>query len=180
VNSALDRTCIIEGGLNQHGEVTYTAQLNQFAAVKAINMNIHYETLINVNWGDSDPFGLVYFPRMMSWFNDTEHELFRRAGYPVNKMVDQDRTAFVMGKVEFRFEGPAAYGDRVIASIDLEKVGNSTMHWRCKAIQEKGGAIITQGMATRIYAEIMKDGNLASRPIPEKILEALRDFTAAD
>ena len=140
-------------------------------------MSIYYETIINVNWGDSDPFGLVYFPRMMAWFNDTEHELFRRAGYPVNKMVDTDRTAFVMGKIDFRFEGPAAYGDKVIASIDLEKVGNSTMHWRCKAVQYDGGAIITQGMATRIYAEIMEDGNLASRSIPGTILEALKQYT---
>ncbi len=140
-------------------------------------MNIHYNTVINVNWGDSDPFGLVYFPRMMAWFNDTEHELFRRAGYAVNKMVDEDRTAFVMGRIDFRFEGPAAYGDKVIASIDLEKVGNSTMHWRCKAVQQDNGAIITQGMATRIYAEILEDGNLASRPIPESILKALENYT---
>ena len=140
-------------------------------------MNIHYETTINVNWGDSDPFGLVYFPRMMSWFNDTEHELFRRAGYAVNKMVDEDRTAFVMGRIDFRFEGPAAYGDRVIASIDLEKVGKSTLHWRCKAVREDGGDIITRGMATRIYAEILEDGTLASRPIPQVILDALQDYT---
>ena len=141
-------------------------------------MDIHYETLINVNWGDSDPFGLVYFPRMMAWFNDTEHELFRKAGYPVNKMVDADRTAFVMGKIDFRFEGPAAYGDRVIASIDLEKVGKSTLHWGCKAVQEKSGGIITQGLATRIYAEITEDGSLASRPIPAFILDALQSYTA--
>ena len=140
-------------------------------------MDIFYKTTINVNWGDSDPFGLVYFPRMMSWFNDTEHELFRRAGYPVNKMVDQDRTAFVMGRIDFRFEGPAAYGDRVIASIKLEKVGTSTMHWRCKAVQEDTGNIVTQGMATRIYAEILQDGSLASRPIPEVILGALEKYT---
>ncbi len=140
-------------------------------------MNIRYQTIINVNWGDSDPFGLVYFPRMMTWFNDTEHELFRRAGYAVNKMVEQDRTAFVMGRIDFRFEGPAAYGDRVIASIDLEKIGTSTMHWRCKAVQEDSGAIVTQGIATRIYAEILEDGNLASRPIPKIILDALEEYT---
>jgi len=35
---------------------------------------------ISVNWGESDPFGLVYYPRMLAWFNDTEHELFRTLG----------------------------------------------------------------------------------------------------
>jgi len=26
---------------------------------------------ITVNWGESDPFGLVYYPRIVAWFNDT-------------------------------------------------------------------------------------------------------------
>ena len=28
---------------------------------------------ITVNWGESDPFGLVYYPRILGCFNDTEH-----------------------------------------------------------------------------------------------------------
>jgi acyl-CoA thioesterase FadM len=47
---------------------------------------------ITVNWGESDPFGLVYYPRMLAWFNDTEHELFRTLGYPIDKMIQNDRT----------------------------------------------------------------------------------------
>lgn len=142
-------------------------------------MNIKYETLINVNWGDSDPFGLVYFPRMMSWFNDTEHELFRNAGYPVNKMVDHDRTAFVMGRIDFRFVGPAAYGDKVQATIELDKIGNSTMHWKCEAKRKDTEEMITHGTATRIYAEIQEDGTLRSRPIPDTILKALEQYTSS-
>ena len=47
---------------------------------------------INVPWGESDPFGLVYYPRMVAWFNDTEHELFRHIGYPIEKMIEKDKT----------------------------------------------------------------------------------------
>ena len=67
---------------------------------------------ITVNWGESDPFGLVYYPRIVAWFNDTEHELFRIIGYPIEQMIKNDRTTFVMGEIHFRFIGPAAYGDR--------------------------------------------------------------------
>ena len=42
---------------------------------------------ITVNWGESDPFGLVYYPRIVAWFNDTEHELFRIIGYPIEQMI---------------------------------------------------------------------------------------------
>src|SRR4030095_2708693 len=69
---------------------------------------------ITVNWGESDPFGLVYYPRIVAWFNDTEHELFRVIGYPIEQMIKNDRTTFVMGEIHFRFIGPAAYGDRIV------------------------------------------------------------------
>ena len=73
-------------------------------------------------WGESDPFGLVYYPRMVAWFNDTEHELFRHIGYPIEKMIEKDKTTFVMGEIQFRFIGPAAYGDRVMTKIS-RKIG---------------------------------------------------------
>jgi len=133
-----------------------------------------YNKTITVNWGDSDPFGLVYFPRMMSWFNDTEHELFRISGYPVNKMIDVDRTAFVMGKLDFEFVGPAAYGDEVTVSIRLGEITDSTMKWICEAVRTNDGAPITRGSATRVYAKILEDGSLKSKKIPNTILEALK------
>ena len=39
---------------------------------------------VTVNWGESDPFGLVYYPRIVAWFNDTEHDPFRTIGYPIH------------------------------------------------------------------------------------------------
>ena len=69
---------------------------------------------IIVPWGESDPFGLVYYPRIVAWFNDTEHELFRNIGYPIEQMIEKNKTTFVMGEINFRFIGPAAYGDRII------------------------------------------------------------------
>ena len=81
-------------------------------------MLVYYRE-ITVEWGESDPFGLVYFPRMLAWFNDAEHEFFAQAGYPVKQMVEQDRTAFVMGRVDFEFVGPAAYGEMIVTRLEL-------------------------------------------------------------
>jgi len=60
---------------------------------------------LTVNWGESDPFGLVYYAREVAWFNEIEHELFRQIGHPINKMISEDRSAFVMGEIQFRFVG---------------------------------------------------------------------------
>jgi len=134
---------------------------------------ITYSNEITVKWGESDPFGLVYFPLMLAWFNDTEHDLLRAIGFPTNKMIQEDRRAFVMGDVHFRFIGPAAYGDKVRTTIQLAKIGNSTLHWDCKAVQVGSGDVVTEGRAIRIHAQIQEDGNLKAIPIPDDIRAAL-------
>ena len=89
---------------------------------------------LTVNWGESDPFGLVYYAREVAWFNEIEHELFRQIGHPINKMISEDRSAFVMGEIQFRFVGPAAYGDRVQCKLTLIEVRDKTVHWQCDAV----------------------------------------------
>ncbi|MEM7467977.1 MAG: thioesterase family protein [Pseudomonadota bacterium] len=133
---------------------------------------------LTVNWGESDPFGLVYYPRMLSWFNDTEHELFRVIGLPIDEMIKKDRTTFVMGEVHFRFIGPAAYGERVLSIIKLNKIGKSTLHWKTRCINATNGSAICEGLGTRVYAHIKEDGSLDSAIIPKEMREALENFDA--
>jgi acyl-CoA thioesterase FadM len=128
---------------------------------------------ITVQWGESDPFGLVYYPRIVAWFNDTEHDFFRTIGYPIDQMIRRDRTTFVMGEIHFRFIGPAAYGDRVATSVTLTKIGARTLHWSCKARNAVTGAPVTEGKATRVYARINEDGTLNSAVIPEAMRKAM-------
>ncbi len=135
-------------------------------------MLVYYRE-ITVEWGESDPFGLVYFPRMLAWFNDAEHEFFAQAGYPVKQMVEQDRTAFVMGRVNFEFVGPAAYGERIITRLELDEISNSTLTWNCLANRRSDEVLVTKGTATRVYAEIQEDGSLKAIRIPDKIRRLL-------
>lgn len=132
-----------------------------------------YSRDLTVNWGESDPFGLVYFPRMLAWFNDTEHELFAKLGYPVNRMVEQDRTAFVMGRIDFKFVGPAAYGEQIRATITAAEITRSTIVWNCSALNVTTGTPVTEGVATRVYAKILDDGNLKAIEISEEIRNLL-------
>lgn len=135
-----------------------------------------YTQELTVNWGESDPFGLVYYAREVAWFNEVEHELFRQIGYPINRMINQNRSAFVMGEINFRFVGPAAYGDRVRCTLTLLEIREKTLHWQCEAINLRTDQQICEGRATRVFAEITDDGNLSSKVIPDDIREALDPF----
>lgn len=139
-----------------------------------------YNQELTVNWGESDPFGLVYYAREVAWFNEVEHELFRQIGFPIDHMIKKDRSAFVMGEIQFRFVGPAAYGDRVRCSIVLREIRERTLHWDCTALNLGTGDLICEGAATRVYAQILDDGNLKSNSIPQVIRDALLAFTPDD
>jgi YbgC/YbaW family acyl-CoA thioester hydrolase len=135
---------------------------------------------LTVNWGESDPFGLVYYAREVAWFNEVEHELFRQIGYPINRMINEDRSAFVMGEITFRFVGPAAYGDRVQCKLTLLEIRDKTLRWKCEALNLSSGQPICEGRATRVFAEIEDDGNLRSRHIPDEIRQVLDQFKASE
>ncbi len=137
-----------------------------------------YVQELTVNWGESDPFGLVYYAREVAWFNEVEHELFRRIGHPINKMINEERSAFVMGEIQFRFVGPAAYGDRVQCTLTLIDIRDKTLHWQCDARNLDTGQQICEGTATRVYAKIEEDGNLKSKHIPDDIRSLLVQFRA--
>lgn len=138
---------------------------------------ISYSQDLTVAWGECDPFGLVYYPAMFTWFNETEHALLRRIGFGTRALIEADRTAFVMGDVQFRFVGPASYGDRIRTTMTLARIGGATLHWDCKAIHVDTGAPVTEGRQVRIHAQVQEDGTLSAKPIPAAIRAALSQPT---
>lgn len=133
---------------------------------------------ITVAWGDCDPFGQVYYPRMFEWLNETEHELLRQIGYSTNDLITADRSAFVMVDVHFQFVGPARFGDRVRTKVALEKIGTSSLHWRCTADLLDTGAGVTTGLAVRVHAQVQEGGGLTPTPIPDGLRAALTEMNA--
>ena len=84
-------------------------------------------------------------------------------------MVENDRTAFVMGRINFEFVGPAAYGDKIVTRIEATEITNSTLQWKCTANRRDDEALVTSGTATRVYAEIQEDGSLQAIRIPDNL-----------
>ncbi len=88
-------------------------------------------------------------------------------------MVENDRTAFVMGRINFDFVGPAAYGDKIVTRRELLEISNSTLLWQCTASRREDDRTVTHGTATRVYAEIQQDGSLKAIRITDHIRRLL-------
>ena len=126
-----------------------------------------------VLWGECDPFGLVYYPHMLAWLNDVEHDLWRALGHPIEDMIARDRTTFVMGEVAFRFTGPARYGEPVMIFLRLDGLGRSTLKWSTRVVHGASAAPVCEGTATRVYARIQDDGGLRAATITPALRELL-------
>lgn len=127
-----------------------------------------------VTWGECDPFGLVYYPHMLAWFNDTEHALWRALGHPIEEMIARHRTTFVMGEVAFRFTGPIRYGEPVLCMVRVEHIGRSSLKWGTECVAARDGAPVYVGSATRVYAHINDDQTLSAAPITDELRSLLQ------
>jgi YbgC/YbaW family acyl-CoA thioester hydrolase len=149
------------------------AERSRWETAPRKSLMITYTRELTVAWGESDPFGLVYYPMMFTWFNEAEHDLLRELGFSTNRLIKESRTAFVMGDIKFRFLGPASFGDRVLTTIHLAKLGTASLHWDCTAVHKASGAPITKGRAIRIHSQFQDDGSLKAVPVPAEIRESL-------
>jgi hypothetical protein len=52
---------------------------------------ITYTRELTVAWGEFDPFGLVYYPMMFTWFKEAEHDLLRELGFSTNQLIKESR-----------------------------------------------------------------------------------------
>ena len=59
----------------------------------------------------------MHYPRTVEWFNDTEHELFWSIGYPIDQMIQDELTKFVIVNIHLRVIGSTAYRDRVVIKV---------------------------------------------------------------
>lgn len=137
---------------------------------------IRHSLPFTVAWGECDPFGLVYYPTMFTWFNEVEHDLLRRIGFGTRELISGHGTAFVMGEVQLRFTGASSYGDDIIAEMRLERIGGASLDWTAEA-RHADGRPICEGRLTRIHARTLPEGGLKAERVPDAIRTALERET---
>lgn len=133
---------------------------------------ISHSLTFTIAWGECDPFGLVYYPTMFTWFNEVEHDLLRRIGFGTRTLIQTHKAAFVMGEVQMRFTGASSYGDEIVAELKLEKLGGASLTWAASA-QHVDGRPVCEGRLVRIHAQTEDDGSLVAARVPNPIREAL-------
>jgi 4-hydroxybenzoyl-CoA thioesterase len=83
---------------------------------------------LTVRFGDCDPAGIAYFPRIHDWFHQGMETWFDRAlGHPYAQVIRVRQLGFPTARIEADFARPCALGDALALELRLAAVGRSSV-----------------------------------------------------
>lgn len=127
---------------------------------------------IEIEFGDCDPAGIVYFPNYLRFFDDaTAHLVSAALGMKKRDWVTAHGIAGIpVVKIATEFASPCRYGDVVEILSEVTAVGRSSFAVRHR-LSNAGGLAVT-GEETRVWIA-MEGETLKPRAIPDAVRRAL-------
>ena len=137
-------------------------------------MGFKYTYTVRVEWGDSDPAKIVFYPNYFRWFDIGTNSLFREAGYPPEVAWDEFGIVGIpLVHAEADFRGPARFADLLTVESEVAKIEGKRIHVT-HAITNNGQPIISGLEIRALVVEVTKpEPRLKSMPIPERMQKVL-------
>jgi len=130
---------------------------------------------IQVEWGDCDPAGIVYFPRFFEYFDASTGALFEKAGLRKAEML---RTYGLVGipliEAAAQFFVPARFGETVEVESRIVEWGSSSFRVEHKLYRQ--GQLAAEGRERRVWTvrDPERQSGLRSEPVPQEVKDRFR------
>lgn len=136
---------------------------------------IRHTTTLKVRWGDVDPAGIAFYPRIFDWFDTATDEIFVALGLDWRELFHKERIlGLPIVETGCRFLAPIRYGDEVTIVSTITRVEAKTFRVEHElAVGETGCA---SGYEVRAWVEAPagEADRLRAREIPEAVARRLR------
>jgi 4-hydroxybenzoyl-CoA thioesterase len=128
---------------------------------------------IQIEWGDCDPFGIVFYPKYFEYFDACTNALFHQAlGYPKAEMLKRFSIAGIpMVQTSANFFVPSTFGDIVTVESSVVRWGTSSFSVEHKLF--RGETLAVEGFEKRVWT-VRPPGEPSkakSHPIPKEVIE---------
>jgi 4-hydroxybenzoyl-CoA thioesterase len=129
--------------------------------------------VVQVEFGDCDPAGIVFYPNFLRWIDAAGRAAFTAAGVPPWR--ETQRSSGIIGTpivdVHARFVLPASYGDRLAIESSISKWRHRSfvMHHRvCR-----GADLLAEFDEVRVFARHVAGASvrIEAVPVPQEIRE---------
>jgi 4-hydroxybenzoyl-CoA thioesterase len=128
---------------------------------------------IQIEWGDCDPFGIVFFPRYFEYFDACTNALFHRAlGMKKAEMLRHYKIAGIpLVQASCNFVVPSSFGDVVHVDSCVTEWGKSSFSLSHKLF--RGTTLAVEGIEKRVWTVRLPDNlpELKGQAIPKEVIE---------
>jgi acyl-CoA thioester hydrolase len=131
-----------------------------------------HRTTVRVRFGDTDPYGIVYFVSYFRYCHRGIEEYLRAAGLSPEETFRNVRQGFGLPIVEAwcRFRRPARYGDLLRLDTRIRELRSRAIIFGFEFFPETGDELVAEGTAHLVAI----DPNWQVRELPERLGQALK------
>jgi acyl-CoA thioester hydrolase len=140
------------------------------APAAALEKGVH-RTRVQVRFGDTDPYGIVYFVSYFRYCHRAIEEYLRALGLPPEKTFKNVEEGFGLPIVEAwgRFRRPSTYGDVLRVETRVQEIRPKAIIFRFEFYPETGQDLLAEGTATLVAI----DRHWQARELPARVKKAL-------
>ncbi len=123
-----------------------------------------------VEWGETDPAAIIFYPNYYRWFDAATHEMFRAVGFSIASLLATGHTIALV-EAHARFRSTLRYDDEITIDSRLAEVRTRTL--RIEHAVRRGDAIAGDGYEVRIWVRLDPGGVIVPERIPDELRAAL-------
>lgn len=130
-----------------------------------------HRTTVRVRFGDTDPYGIVYFVSYFRYCHRAIEEFLRACGLKPEETFKNVQEGFGLPIVEAwaRFRRPSRYGDLLRMETRIQEIRAKAIIFRFEFYPEEGTELMAEGTANLLA--IGADWKV--RDLPARVREAL-------
>ena len=130
-----------------------------------------HRTTVRVRFGDTDPYGIVYFVSYFRYIHQAIEEFLRALGLKPEETFKNTAEGFGLPIVEAwgRFRRPSRYGDLLRIETRIQEMRAKAIIFRFEFFPETGEELLAEGTATLVAI----GSDWRARDLPERLRAAL-------
>ncbi|UCG20091.1 MAG: acyl-CoA thioesterase [Deltaproteobacteria bacterium] len=131
------------------------------------------KTQVRVRFGDTDPYGIVYFVSYFRYCHRGIEEFLRNLGLPPETMFRNRKEKFGLPIVaaDCRFLIPARYGELLEVETSVKEIKEKVIVFQFRFYRPPETALLAEGTATIVAI----DHTWKARALPEVLAEKIRE-----
>ena len=139
-----------------------------------MGMNVY---TFQVQWGDTDAAGIVFYPNFYKWMDQATHNLLANIGYPTSLLFRQQKMGVPLLEAKCQFSSPLFFEDQVKLVTSIAELRDKVIALQHEFYRD--GTKVASGMEKRAWVAFSTDKPIKAVSIPDEIRSRLSQLQTA-